>query len=73
MGPTIDALAKEYEGKAVIGKLDVVAEQELASQYGFADALPALVFFKDGKEVDRILGAAPKTMIMEKLDSLIGG
>lgn len=71
MGPTIDALAKEYEGKAVIGKLDVGTEQELAEKYGLGGALPALVFFKDGKEVARI-GGAPKTEIMEKLDSLIG-
>lgn len=73
MGPTIDALASEYEGKAVIGKLDVGTEEELAAEHGFADALPALVFFKDGKEVDRIYGLVPKTEIMQKLDSLIGG
>jgi len=66
-------LASEYEGKAVIGKLDVGTEEELAAKHGLNGGLPALVFYKDGKEVDRLLGVVPKTEIMEKLDDLIGG
>lgn len=56
----------------MIGKLDIENEQELAKQYGI-EGLPTLVFFKDGKEVDRILGAPSKSKIMEMLDGLIGG
>ena len=49
------------------------AADEVAAQYSMGDALPTLVFFKDGKEVDRIVGVPTKADIAAKLDELIGG
>ena len=72
MGPTIEELASEYEGKAVIGKLNVDDAGDVARNYKVS-GIPALLFFKDGQEVDRIVGAASKSAISAKLDELIGG
>ncbi len=72
MGPTIDELASEYDGKAVIGKLNVDDAGEVAQQYKVS-GIPALLFFKDGKEVDRLVGGQSKSAIAAKLDELIGG
>ncbi len=72
MGPTIDALANEYEGRAVIAKLNVDEVGDVAAEYD-VKAIPALLFFKDGKIVDRLLGGQAKADIAKKLDSLIGG
>ncbi len=72
LGPMIEELAQEYEGKAVVGKLNVDDAQEISREYEIS-GIPALLFFKGGKEVDRIVGVKPKSVIAEKLDSLIGG
>lgn len=72
LGPTIDELASEYDGKAVIGKLNVDDAGEVAQQYKVS-GIPALLFFKDGKEVDRLVGGQSKSAIAAKLDELIGG
>jgi len=55
VGPIIDELAQKYEGKVVIGKINVDEEQELASQYGIM-SVPTVIMFKDGKEVERQVG-----------------
>ncbi len=70
IGPSIEALATEYAGKAKVYKLDVDAEGELAMQYGVM-SIPALLVFKDGKEVDRMVGAAPKAQIAALIDRAI--
>ncbi len=67
IGPSIEQLATEYAGKAKVYKLDVDSEGELAMQYGVM-SIPALLVFKDGKEVDRMVGAAPKAQIAALLD-----
>jgi len=54
-GPVIDELAGEYKGKAVVGKVNVDENQELSSKYGVM-SVPTVVLFKDGKEVDRMMG-----------------
>jgi thioredoxin 1 len=59
IGPAIEQLATEYEGKAKIYKVDVDADPDLASQYGVM-SIPAVYVFKDGKIVDQQIGAAPK-------------
>ena len=71
MGPTIEQLAVDYKGKAVIGKLNVDNASDIADKYN-VQGIPALIFFKDGKEVDRIEGMESKTAIAAKLDELIG-
>lgn len=70
IGPSIEQLATEYVGKARVYKLDVDSEGDLAMQYGVM-SIPALLIFKDGKEVDRMVGAAPKAQIAALLDRAI--
>ena len=68
--PVIEELAGEYEGKAKVVKLNVDESQETAQKYGVM-SIPALLFFKDGEEVERLTGALPKDALAEKLDSLM--
>ena len=70
IAPSIDELAKEYEGKAKIGKVDVDNNQQIATKYGIR-SIPTLLIFKDGKMVDQIVGALPKPKIAEKLNAHI--
>ncbi|WP_317367963.1 thioredoxin [uncultured Tyzzerella sp.] len=69
LSPVIDEIATEMEGKAVIAKVDSDQLGELCADYSIK-LLPTLVFFKDGKEVDRIVGMADKEDIIAKLNSL---
>lgn len=62
LGPIITELAKEYEGKLVVAKVNVDDEPELAQQYGIM-SIPTMKFFKAGKIVGEIVGAAPKSSI----------
>ncbi len=59
IGPTLDALATEYAGKAKIAKLDVDANQDTSIKYNIR-SIPAVLFFKDGKHVDTLIGANPR-------------
>ncbi|HMS66200.1 MAG TPA: thioredoxin [Ignavibacteria bacterium] len=70
IAPTIAELATEYEGKAVIGKLDVDNNQAVSLKYGIR-SIPTLLIFKDGKLEDQIVGAVPKAKIVEKLNAHI--
>lgn len=69
LSPVIDEISSELEGKAVVAKVDSDQLEELCAEYNIR-LLPTLVFFKDGKEVDRIVGMAEKEDIIEKLQSL---
>lgn len=69
LSPVIDEIASELEGKAVVAKVDSDQLGDLCAEYNIR-LLPTLVFFKDGKEVDRIVGMAEKEDIIEKLQSL---
>ncbi len=62
IGPTLDALADEYQGKAKVVKVDVDDEPEVASRYGVS-SIPALLLFKGGEQVGQLVGAHPKTSI----------
>jgi thioredoxin 1 len=66
ISPLVDSLAAEYEGKAIIAKLDVDANPQITSRYGVRN-LPTLLIFKGGKPVDKIVGAVPKRVMAEKL------
>lgn len=66
--PIVEELATEYEGKAIIGKVDVDNNQMIATKFGIR-SIPTLLIFKGGKVVDQIVGAVPKNMIVEKLNS----
>lgn len=62
IAPSVEALANEYAGKAVVGKLDTDANQETAAAYGIR-SIPTLLVFKGGKVVDQIIGGVPKAAI----------
>ena len=67
LAPVIDQLAERYEGKVVSGKVNVDDEQELAIRYGVM-SIPTVIFFKDGKEIHREVGALPKEVFVNVLN-----
>ena len=70
LGPVIEELATEYEGKVVVGKVDVDNNQEFAAKYGVRN-IPTVLVFKDGEVVGRQVGVAPKKTYTDALDSLL--
>ncbi|ANT64795.1 MULTISPECIES: thioredoxin [Prosthecochloris] len=68
LGPTIEELAADYEGKAVIAKVNVDENPNTAAQYGIR-SIPTMLIFKNGEVVDQMVGAMPKNMIAEKIDA----
>lgn len=70
LGPTIDALAAEYQGKAKILKLDVDEDPQIAARYNVS-GIPALLLFKNGQQVGQLVGAHPKGNISRLLDEAI--
>ena len=68
IGPIIEELANEYEGKAIIGKLDVDNNQKSSVKYGVR-SIPTILTFKDGEIVDRQVGAVPKETLTNVIDS----
>ena len=66
IAPTLEALAKEYAGKVKITKLDVDTNQATAMKYNVR-SIPTLVFFKDGKHVDTLIGAHPRPSLEAKI------
>lgn len=70
IGPVVEELAKEYEGKAVIGKVDVDQNPEISMEYGIR-SIPTLLFFKDGKLVDRAVGVMSKTQLAQRIEDLL--
>lgn len=60
LGPVIQQLADQYDGRAVVGKVDVDAEGELAMRYGVMN-IPTVIFFKDGKEIAREVALCPRS------------
>ena len=67
LAPVIDDLAGRYEGKAVIGKVNVDDEQALAGEYGVM-SIPTVIFFKGGREIDRKVGVMPGAVFTQALD-----
>ena len=70
LGPVIEELATEYEGRVVVGKVDVDNNQEFAAKYGVRN-IPTVLVFKDGEVVGRQVGVAPKKTYTDALDSLL--
>ncbi len=68
IAPIVDQLAKDYSGKMVFGKLNVDENPETRDRFGIM-AIPTLLVMKDGKEVDRIVGALPKNQLEAKITS----
>ena len=67
IGPIVEELAPSYEGRAVIGKMNVDDNPGVAQRYGVT-SIPTLMMFKDGKLVDRMVGAAPKGTLQQFID-----
>lgn len=68
VGPVVDELAGEYEGKAKIGKVNVDENAEISTKYGIR-SIPSLLIFKNGEVVDQIVGAVPKNQLKKQLDA----
>lgn len=68
VGPIVEELAEEYEGKAKIGKVDVDNNPEISAKYGIR-SIPSLLIFKDGEVVDQIVGAVPKAQLKKQLEA----
>jgi len=70
VGPVIDDLAKDYEGKAIIGKVNVDNNPETSMKYGVR-SIPTILFIKNGEVVDKHVGTATKATLSQKLDALL--
>ena len=66
LGPTIETLAKEYDGKVKVGKVNVDENPQLSINYGIT-SIPAVLFIKNGQVVDKQVGAAPKSVFEKKI------
>ena len=70
VGPIIDELSEEYEGKAIIGKVDIDSNQQYAAKFGVRN-IPTVLIFKNGELVDRKVGVSTKSDYSNILDTLI--
>jgi len=70
LGPIIEEIAAEYDGKAVIGKCDIEENDELTEKFGIMN-VPTVVLLKGGQEVDRVVGLAMKNIYQDKLNALL--
>lgn len=70
MGPVIETLAKEFEGTALVGKLNVDDESEIAARFG-VQSIPTIVFFEGGVEVDRVVGVTTIDTLRQKVAAVV--
>ena len=70
VGPIIDELAEEYDGRITVGKVNVDENDAVVGQYGIRN-IPTVLFFKDGQVVDKQVGAAQKNAFVEKMNKLL--
>ncbi|MBQ7511831.1 MAG: thioredoxin [Prevotella sp.] len=70
VAPVIEELAAQYDGKVVVGKCDVEENEDLAVEFGIRN-IPTILFFKNGQNVDKLVGAQPKAKIEEKIQALL--
>jgi thioredoxin 1 len=68
IAPVVEEMAKEYDGKAKICKIDVDQNPVVASKFGIM-SIPSILFFKNGKLVDKVVGAVPKNQLVNKLST----
>lgn len=68
VAPIVEELAKEYEGKAVVGKVDVDVNPNISVKFGVRN-LPTILYIKDGKVVDKQVGAVSKSVLASKLEA----
>ncbi len=70
LAPIVEDLSKEFDGKAVVGKIDIDANQEFATKYGVRN-IPTVLIFKDGEVAEKQVGVAPKNTYAKKLEALL--
>jgi len=70
IGPVFEELSAQYDGKIKFGKINIDEQRDLAVEYKVM-SIPTLLFMKDGKEEDRIIGVVDTTALKEKLDALL--
>ena len=70
IGPVIEELSKEYEGRAIVGKVDVDANSEVSAKFNVR-SIPTVLFIQNGVVVDKAVGAVPKAALAEKLNALL--
>ena len=68
IGPVVEQLAGEYEGRAIIAKMDVDQNAQIPAKFGIR-SIPTLMVFKNGKMVDKVIGAVPKNVLEQKLQA----
>jgi thioredoxin 1 len=68
IGPLVEELANEFDGKAIIGKVDVDTNPEVSAKFGIR-SIPTLLVFKGGEIVDKQVGAVPKSVLSEKIEA----
>lgn len=68
IGPVVEELAADYDGKAVIGKVDVDTNPEVSAKFGIR-SIPTLLVFKGGEIVDKQVGAVPKNVLSQKIEA----
>ncbi|HTL82040.1 MAG TPA: thioredoxin [Bacteroidia bacterium] len=68
VGPIVEEIGKDFEGKAIVGKLDVDSNPNVSMQFGIRN-IPTILFFKGGKLVDKQVGAVAKNVLVDKLNA----
>lgn len=71
LGPTIDSLAAEYQGRATIAKVNTDESKRTAAKFGVR-SIPTIVFLRDGEEVGRAVGVQPRDKLADMIDQLLG-
>lgn len=70
LGPIVEEIASEFEGKIVVGKCNVDEAQDISMEYGIR-SIPTIIFFKNGQPVDKTIGLVPKEEIVKRINSLL--
>ncbi|SFH94326.1 thioredoxin [Halpernia frigidisoli] len=70
LGPIVEEIANDFEGRAIVGKVDVDNNQQISMDYGIRN-IPTVLIFKNGEVVDKLVGVSPKEVIAEKLSAYL--
>ena len=70
IAPIVEELAKEYDGKLKVAKLDVDSNQDVAGAFGIM-SIPTLLIFNNGRVADQVVGAVPKSMLVDKISRVL--
>jgi thioredoxin 1 len=70
VGPIVQEIGQDYEGKVVVGKLDVDSNPGVSAKFGIRN-IPTILFFKGGQVVDKQVGAVPKQVLVNKLEAIM--